>query len=173
MVRVNVSQSRSVVSWDGGDTPAAPLHGNSQRTASGAFAYPQAAELLERVTLTRTIGEFVAQITSSAAGSDRMIGAVGIIKASGNAASVGITALPSPLEDPTEDWIFHRMFDVIAGAGQTGGAPAQAVRFPFDLKSQRKIFPSEQLVAVGHIGIETGTITLETSLLVRYLYKLS
>jgi len=157
-----------MMEWSANNDATAPLFGSSERSAVGAFAYPVGLIALTRLTQTRLIGTFSYQINTAAAATDSMQGAVGIIKVSSNALGVGVTAIPSPLEDPTEDWIWWHGFHAMGSIGLTAAGNV----VPIDVKSQRKYNSGEATVAVGHIGVEDGTVVLETSILARILDKL-
>ena len=141
----------------------------------------QASE--DGLTVVRLRGELLAAlITTDAATSGWPRIGFGIAIVSENAAAVGVTAVPSPIDDiGWEGWLYHKLFALqspawaisAAGASSAGqNSIMSAVRFEIDNKSMRKFHNSDVMIAAIQTVSEDGTVTMEASLNCRLLVKL-
>ena len=112
-------------------------------------------------------------MTAAAAG-DGFFGAVGLGKVSEQAAGVGVTAVPSPMDEENWDgWLWHSYFDIRAitatiADGVNAGIAYQ--RLVIDSKAMRKVDSAD--VIVGAISVvESGTATMEMNADSRQLIK--
>ena len=136
-------------------------------TAAGSSVYALGGQsTIDGLTLTRVRGLFVARVSSVAAVTDRMYGAVGIAQFTENAWGAGIGSMETPWSDADWDgWLWHSFFDVGTEAGGAGGT----IQIPIDSKAMRRSPEGEVIGAVLQVALETGTVQLETSCLYRIL----
>ena len=120
-------------------------------------------------TIVRIRGVVELLLDSGVSG-DGYAGALGIGLVTGDAFAVGITAVPTPLDDEDWDgWMWHKFFSLhnpTATAGQEG-----ALRFEIDTRAMRKFGEGMIVIAVAEV-VETGVSVLEISLNSRMLFKL-
>ena len=128
------------------------------------------------ITLVRVRGEvllFLSTVTSNLDGFIRV--AVGLAIVTTAAATVGITAVPTPLTDiEYEGWLWHwtgPMIGVVSGGDSALGMGA--VRVPIDSKAMRKWNTDETLIGVVEVGSEVGTAVLGFNASSRILVKLA
>ena len=175
--RLGRFQERRKTDWNVG--PEANLTAISSTSVVGwsSFVLPQVPGL----TLIRTRGEFTAYLTAATALNDGFECAVGIGLASTAAATVGITALPTPLaEEDWDGWIFHQFFDLhapgpivqAAAALSTDNSFMSSIRIPIDSKAMRKV-PDNAFALYGAIEvIVAGTAVMAFQARTRMLFKL-
>ena len=165
--RFHSRPQRRAVSWSFG--PAGAI----SSTASSAAVFPLSAQaLIDDLTVVRMRGSLTF-ITSLPSSSAFMTYAFGLCIVSENAAGIGVTAIPQPLDDIGWDgWFYHRQG--IAGAdGQSSGSAgaATASGFQFDSKAMRKMHLTDVIVACLQV-VETGAVTVFSQLDTRMLVKL-
>ena len=158
-----------LMQWDGASLEASRIFGSSSRTATGAFILPNGFILGEPVTLTRMIGTLTFMGRSFAAVTDQMVLSIGVIVVQENAFTAGVASLPDPAVEVEANWIYMR--ETVIGVGID--SMAGTYRENIDIRSQRKIKPTEVIAAVGNITTEAGTVTALVSLPCRFLFKLS
>ena len=152
------------------------------QSATGSALFPfLLVPLLEGLTITRMRGELLLYLTSAASANDGFDGAVGIGLVSDEAAAVGITAVPTPIDDiDFEEWIWFQMFSLrsasfLADAAATDrdipSAVSAVARIPIDNKAMRKFPVGKSLVGVIE-SAETGTAGITAFLSIRSLVTL-
>ena len=114
--------------------------------------------LADAFTVLRMLGGYTIFPTSAPVAGDEVTVSYGIGVVSSDAATVGASALPDPGTEPEYPWLYwashalgysNNSVQQITGAG--------AVRVDFDIKSMRKIKPSESLVSVAQYNnVATG-----------------
>ena len=128
------------------------------------------------LTIVRTRGEFnagLSLITGSLDGYPRV--AFGLCIVNQNAAGVGVTAVPSPLDDIRWDgWFFHWIGSFIGlSATETNAAGVAIARVPIDSKAMRKLKSTDNVVGVAAASNEVGTAQLNVMLNCRVLVKIA
>ena len=101
-------------------------------------------------TVLRMIGEYLFCPDAAPVAQDACLIAVGIGVVSTDAAILGATALPDPVDEPDYPWLYwgvHPYFAPDTGTGSTLGA--KAARIAFDVKSMRKVTTRQTLQMVG------------------------
>ena len=110
-------------------------------------------------TLVRTRGHLVVEMLTSGGVTNQVTGAVGMIVASQDAFSVGVTALPGPLSDIENDWFVYEPF---ALATESANPPVDSrvshVMRQFDSRGMRKLKNGETLVMVIE-GVQSDATT--------------
>ena len=100
-------------------------------------------------TLVRTRGALVLEMLTSGGVTNEVTGAVGMIVVSSDAFAVGISALPGPLTDISNDWFVYEPF---ALATESANPPADSrvshVMRQFDSRGMRKLKAGETLAMV-------------------------
>ena len=120
-------------------------------------------------TLIRTRGMLGFQ-SDQAAADEFQLGAYGIAVVTEQAATIGITAVPTPATDAAwGGWLYHTYFfagmDFISAVGVE---PGMMHTFPIDSKAMRKVDEDERLVTVVE---NTGIHAFELASAVRLLSK--
>jgi len=113
-------------------------------------------------TVVRLRGQFFAQLDATAV-DERVVIAVGLIVVSENAAGAGITSIPHPFTDSSEDWIWHGFMHLSSLAEGSVVNDALFDRQIIDSKAMRKVRLSEQLAFVAEVADSTdggGTVDL-------------
>ena len=99
--------------------------------------------------------------------------AIGIGIVSGDAFSVGQSAMPGPLSDPQWDWMYVQYFGAVVGSTVTEEFKGlAAIETVIDSKSMRKVQPNETIFGVVETEGEVGVVTLSFSAMTRMLSKL-
>ena len=158
-------------SWENGPSGAVAI------TADGDTLFGVAQEATEDgLTIIRTRGEMnmgLSVITGSLDGFPRA--AFGLCIVNQNAAGVGVTAIPSPLDDITWDgWFVHWVGSLFGVSATEGNAEGFAVvRVPIDSKAMRKLKSTDNVVGVFAVSDEVGTAQLNAILNCRILVKIA
>ena len=134
------------------------LTGNST-TLIGTVSIAQRAE-----TILRGRGEVFVAIGATTTALDEARVGFGLGIVSGDAATLGSTAMPDPIGDPDYPWLWwhvHHFFSpfVVDGTGSDGYGVG-VVRIPLDTKAMRKVKPEQGLVLVVQYVDVTGTPAL-------------
>ena len=169
MARPSPFRSRSPrrrTSWESG-----PLLSQVNLSASGAVAWGTGSQALEDgLTLVRTRGHGLISISSLAAVTDGMRGAVGIAIASENAFGAGVSSLMNPNDDDAWDgWLWHSFFSVSTIIGEGAGVQ----KFVVDSKAMRKFNETDVIYGIIDVAAETGTVAINLNFQTRLLVKLS
>jgi len=145
-------------------------------SASGSALWSvAAAPTQEGLTVVRLRG--LVSLTQATAGValDGFFGAHGICQVTDEALAVGITAVPTPLDDSDWDgWMWHTFFDVRSPTATfADGVNAGSVisRIEIDNKAMRKVPIGMNLIGVTEVT-ESGTATCELQAQTRMLVKL-
>ena len=144
--------ARRKPAWAGSDPTADMQNVTTANTIiqNGMFIAGAAGFVEEEVTLVRTRGHLMV-ITGTSAGTDTSV-AVGLIKARQVTIAAGAASLPSPLNNPESDWIYHVH---LIGDSQGTGAVAfgtGAVLFGVDSKAMRIIEAQHSLVWLAEVN---------------------
>ena len=101
-------------------------------------------------TLVRTRGALAITTRASGTLNNPIAGAVGMMVVSQEAAVVGITAVPTPMDDIENDWFVYEPFAFVAKAAGTepAGTLSSTVLRQFDSRGQRKLKDGDALVVV-------------------------
>ena len=171
--RVGVSSLRRKTAWDAG--PGATTL--TQLSASGSTLIGSgAAVIADGRTLVRTRGNLSIALSAATTVGDGFAGAFGIAKVRDAAFAVGITALPTPLSDLEDQWLYHRFFSLhamaaYAAAGYASDSGSATLQWDIDSKAMRKLTIGDTLVAVIEV-VERGTAVADVWLQTRMLLKL-
>ena len=155
-----------------GDFTGAPL---TVTVTSVAIVGPGFEVLVDGITLVRTRGLIQLALTANTAAGDGFQGAFGICKVSADAFAVGVTAVPSPLDDMDWDgWLWYSFFTLIQGSVFSAQVSAGFgnKEMVIDAKAMRKVGLNETFILVGEF-VETGTASMLVSADSRALFKLS
>ena len=105
--------------------------------------------LADAFTVIRMLGEYTIFPTSALVQGDEATISVGIAVVSSDAATVGPTAMPDPADDQEYPWLYWASHPFGANnAVEESALASMSGRFRFDIKSMRKIKPSESIVTV-------------------------
>jgi len=151
-------------SWDAGPGgTAVTVISSSSISILGAGITPVAGVGTLTVLRTRGILDLFLRSNVTADG-DGFFGAVAMGVVSATAFGVGVTAVPSPITDPSFGWMWHSFISCHQGeiSGSNMGA-AGAQRLEIDGKAMRKLGPEEFLFAVIEV-VEIGSAVLHVSL---------
>jgi len=106
--------------------------------------------LADAFTVLRMLGEYTIFPTSATAQGDEGTITVGIGVVSSDAATVGSTAMPDPGDDHGFPWLYWASHPIASnGTLEESALANMSVRKVFDIKSMRKIKPSESLISVA------------------------
>ncbi len=142
--------------WD--SLPAISLELTTDATVAGGSLASTTSQ-----TILRMLGEYIIASTGVATALDQATVGIGIGIISTDAFTLGATAMPDPLGEPEFPWLYwasHSIFyptAVSATAGQGDQSGVGTGRFPFDVKSMRKMKPRESLFFVAQYGDVSGT----------------
>ena len=126
--------------------------------------------LQDGLTIVRTRGEFLAFVSSVDAVTSGMRVGVGICVVTENAFGAGVGSVPTPIADLQWDgWLWHSMGHVFGVAAEGAGFWRQEI----DSKAMRKMKEDDIIVAVLEVSQEVGTVTLQTKIKSRTLFKLA
>ena len=155
--RLSRGSDRRKTAWaqgPGGTTETAVNATQSIITGSGT------ALAIEEATLVRLRGAFSMNIETLVNVGERMTGAFGIGVVTKQAFDVGITAVPSPLDEQLWDgWIFWKPIQ-LAGynvSPQFGNAGSTRVAFDVDTKAMRKLRFEDVIYGIIQV-VENGTV---------------
>ncbi len=102
--------------------------------------------------------------------------ALGLIVVKSEAFSIGgVTALPGPLTDIEQSWLWHHIFTMgpAVSATDDGGDISRNSRVMIDSKAQRKMQSEDTLAFVVEATIEAGSPTFDVSAAVRFMVLMS
>ena len=174
MARRNVfprgaTRSRRLTSWDEGVGGGSPVVESATITRFLGSALQFDGDGL---TLVRTRGEFMANLTAASAAGAGYVGAVGIGLATFAAVTAGIASVPTPItEQGWDGWIWWSPIYCFAGrADEVEGGLANQ-RLVIDTKGMRKLHEEDALYAAIEVT-EVGAASLNVALDTRMLFKL-
>jgi len=122
------------------------------------------------LTLVRIRGFAELILSQAASGGDGYAGALGIGIVTGDAAAIGVTAMPTPIANEFWDgWVWHQFFSLKSPVATVSGNSRQV--FEIDSKAMRKLRDEDVLFAAIE-GTEVGTATIFATLGSRTLVKL-
>ena len=127
----------------------------------------------EKLTLLRTRGILDLFLESTVtSGGDGFFGAFGIGIVSAAAFAIGVTAVPTPIDEAGWDgWLYHQFFSIHAPLpANDGGAPAAHQRVMIDGKAMRKFDVDDTLFGVLQVvekGAANMTAYMDTRMLVQ------
>ncbi len=125
---------------------------------------PAAFSFVDHTTVFRMLGEYIIAPTSAPTALDRADVTVAIGVVSIDAFTAGGASLPDPAGNPEYPWLYWRSHPFHAGSTDSDvGGSGLSTRVPFDIKSMRKISPSQSLVFVGQYADVNGTPPLTWS----------
>ena len=160
--------ARRRVSWVIGPT------GLLQMTATSNNLFATATQLVaDDLTWIRTRGELLLQMVTASAALDGFRWAFGMAVVTENAAGIGVTAVPNPIDDVSWDgWFVYETGDLRAITTTVASdSPGWEVRVPIDSKAMRKTHATDVVVACFGV-VETGTASMQAALSLRGLVKL-
>ena len=142
-------------------------------TASGSIIVGLGSEtVLDGITIVRIRG-LLRLVLLAGGAAEGFIGAFGICIVSSDAFAVGITAIPSPVDDTDwNGWMWHQYFSLtLSAAFQATGAGPHSVDLPIDSKAMRKTGVNNVITLIGEFT-EIGTSSMTISADSRVLAKL-
>ncbi len=102
-------------------------------------------------TVMRLRGQ-VAVLLNAAAVAESAVIAVGIIRATDEAAAAGVASLPHPDSDPDAEWIWHSYLSIHSGQEAAIVNDFLMDRKEIDSKAMRRVKQNEQLVLVSEVA---------------------
>lgn len=130
--------------WDG-------LAGSTiDMTANGTFGGGSLA-FTSNQTILRMLGSWQVMATATIIAGDECEVAIGIAKVSTDAATLGVTALPDPFDEPEFPWLYWAtrcLYYAEGGAPVLNRTNSGTKEVVFDIRTMRKFKPRESLVAV-------------------------
>ena len=118
-------------------------------------------------TIMRSRGQVLGSI-DGAVDDDKVAIAVGLIIADDDAVAVGVTAIPSPLNDMEAEWIWHG-FLLLQAQGTSTDAPGLTARLEIDSKAMRRVKSNTQCVFAIHPNSLAGTPAVDVMIGLRSL----
>ena len=172
--RGRAGSSRRKTAWTSGPFTSAPA---SITAAGNTIVLTSQQAIVDGLTIVRIRGSFSAWLeVVTAAGDGFGSIAFGMAIVSENAAGIGVTAVPSPLDDIVwNGWIVHQVIAPVIGFSTTESentGPVSQVRFDFDSKAMRKWANTDVIIAALAVTNEVGTATLTFGMRSRVLVKL-
>ena len=158
----NVGQRRPAPNrnW-AGTFDAQTFTAGGQKQLLGTFALSNAG--IDE-TVLRTVG-VISVFSDQVAASEDQQGAIGMIVVSDQAISTGISAIPGPISDITDDgWFLYVPFLARFNfADGTGLQPQMGTQFAFDSKAKRVVHDGQSIALVGETtaaseGCQVNTI---------------
>jgi len=131
--------------------------GTQSHTASGTKIQNTPLEPNDAFTILRMLGGYTIFPGAAPAAQDQATIGCGIAVVSADAATLGATAVPDPIADPAFPWLFWQMHGLHFGTTSLDPNGTGFVRHMFDIRSMRKIKPSEALVFVTEYADGVGT----------------
>ena len=116
---------------------------------------------LDRITLARIRGRGFVHLDAGAA-LDSITVAIGLIVVKTEAfVTGGVTAMPGPLTDPEQSWVWHQLLPLgpAVSATDDGGDLSRNIQFEIDSKAQRKMQTEDTLAFVAEGAILAGSPT--------------
>ena len=109
-------------------------------------------------TVLRMLGEYTIFPTAALVAGDEGTLCVAIGVVSSDAATVGGTAVPDPITEPAYPWLYWASHPIGSnGTLEESALANMSVRRSFDVKSMRKLKPSESLVTIAEYeNVGTG-----------------
>ena len=162
---------RRKTSWE--ESPAGLLTSVGD---SAVTVFPTALAIIQDgITLVRTRGDLILQLTGAAAGNNGEVWAFGMCVVNVVAATLGITALPSPLaEKGWDQWFVYETGTLLSRdatpTDDNSQSPVQRVRI--DSKAMRKMGIDDVIVAVLANAEIGGSSVMAASFQGRMLFKL-
>ena len=130
------------------------------------------APVVDGLTLVRTRGDITMGLRTAGSVGDGFLVGVGIGIVTNDAFAVGVTAVPSPIDDMDWDgWLFHKLVNLFTVVG-TEDNPVTAARIDVDSKAMRKIGINETMYLSAQ-GVEVGVATMAIAGITRTLFKLA
>jgi len=162
---------RRKTNWEIGPGSDGALVTYTRSTTLTLGAGAQAA--LAGQTIVRMRGLLTVALQSSVAVGTGYFGAVAIGIASADAAGVGVTALPNPIDDiGWPGWLYYQYVHAFSvGIDEEQWAPNSMQQIVIDSKAMRKIGINEVLFASGQFT-EVGVSEMDVRLAIRTLVKL-
>ncbi len=100
-------------------------------------------------TILRVVGGVSVRSDQSAVSEDQN-GAIGMCLVTDAAAAIGITALPDPVTDVSDDlWFLFQSFSQRLQVLDATGSTVSSVWYPFDSKAKRILESGHQVVLIG------------------------
>ena len=170
------STSRRRTGWSAGcATGAAPGSSQTISTDGTTVGLIAVVAQIEGLTQVRLRGELTLNLLTAATANDGFQGAFGVGLFGNEAVTVGVTALPDPVDDiGDERWLYHTFFSVRSGtttAADVGQHLMATFRRTVDSKAMRKAPPD--LVLACLLGVdEIGSATMNWMFNSRVLDKL-
>ena len=167
------TQARRLTSWGLG-----PNAVDISIAATGKQIFTTGVQLANevRATIVRLRGYCGIYLNSASVVGSGFSGAVGFGIVSLEAFTVGVTAMPGPVDDMEwPGWMFHRFFDlrtITATIGDGVNASACDASFEIDSKAMRKIGANEVFVGMIEVTEQTSA-QVEIQCDTRMLVKLS
>jgi len=142
------------------------LAAQASQAATTSFLLAAGLQLtLDGLTLLRLRGDLTMQLSASSAALDGFTGAFGIGVTTLQAFTIGVTAVPTPIDEQGWDgWIYWNAWSIKvinATLGDGGNSGVHPVRMPIDTKAMRKLREDDVIFAAMQIA-EVGTASLET-----------
>ena len=113
--------------------------------------------LADAFTVLRMLGEYIIFPTNAPVAGDEAELCVGICVVSSDAATVGSASMPDPCDDHGYPWLYWASHPIgFNGTSVVAALASASVRHSFDVKSMRKIKPSESLVTIAQFSNVSG-----------------
>ncbi len=121
--------------------------GLSQSFTGGATAVSGGVTVGSATTVLRMLGEYIIGSDAAPTAQDACSLIVGIGVFSSDAFTVGSAAVPNPSSEFDYPWLYWAAHDFFFSEAvlASGGDPVRSIRKSFDIRSMRKMKPSETL----------------------------
>ena len=145
MARSRDSRGRMPKHWENiGSTSATAFTATSTAVIGGSLT------LDEAWTVIRIIGEYTVRGVGTLAAGDKALIGVGVAVVSGDAATLGGTAVPDPIGEPEYPWLYWAVHPMAFESADVDSPSATAsIRHVIDIRSMRKVKPRESLIIIA------------------------
>ena len=167
--RRGFSPARRQTTWEEGFGQTAMI---SIDTTSTVIIGSGIVLLQDGLTLVRTRGELVLQLTGTGSITDGFDGAVGVGIVTSEAFAVGQTAMPDPLDDSDWDgWLWHQFYHYKGGLTLSSTLVTSPRIYQIDSKAMRKVDQGDTIFC-NIAAVETNVASMQVGVDSRCLFKL-
>ena len=117
------------------------------------------ALLLRPFTILRTHMEIL-YVTDTTTATETLFGQYGRMVVTDTASGIGVTAVPSPSDEPEADWFVHQLMSGRQQFADASGFGMAGHHYFIDSKAMRKVGPDDDVVGVFDQVSATGALLI-------------